>query len=326
MYDIIIIGGGVAGFTAALFAARRGLQVLVIAKDVAGQANSTDLIENYPGIPEIGGFELVNNIRQQAEGFGAEFLEAEVSRVSAGGGSAFGGKPKFFVVTAYGRQIKTRAVILAHGKTPRDLGVDGENELKGKGVSYCATCDAPLYKNKIVAVVGVGDMAADAAILLSKFAKKVFVLSKTDKFIAHPALHKSLFKKPNVQLVPFIQIRQITGTTIVSGMELEDLKTGEIYNLTVDGIFVELGYVVDSNLTQNVVKLDDQAQVKVGPDQATSVPGIFAAGDATNRPYKQAAISAGEGANAALACFDWLMRQQGQEGLTSDWTQIKKVK
>ena len=317
MYDGIIIGGGVAGFTAALFAARRGLSVLVIAKDVAGQANSTDLIENYPGIPEVGGFELVNNIREQAEGFGSEFLAAEVSRVKPGG--------EGFVVTAYGRQLKTRAVILAHGKTPRDLSVAGENEYKGRGVSYCATCDAPLYKNKIVAVVGVGDVAADAALLLSKYAKKVFVLSKTDKFVAHPALNKALFKKPNVELAPFVQVRQITGTEMVSGMELENLKTGQVHNLSVEGIFVELGYVVDSNLTQNVVKLDDQGQVRVSANQATSVPGLFAAGDATDRPYKQAAISAGEGANAALACYDWLMRQEGREGLTSDWTQIKRI-
>lgn len=318
MHDLIIIGGGVAGFTAAIFATRRGLKTLVIAKDIAGQANYTDLIENYPGVPEVGGFELVNSIREQAESFGAEFLEAEVTRVKPVDGS--------FVVTAYAQQMKARALILAHGKTPRDLGVPGESELKGKGVSYCATCDAPLFKGKTVAVVGIGDIAADAAILLSKYAKRVLVLSKNDRFTAHPSLSKALFKKANVELVPYIQVQAVLGSGQVSGLLLEDLRTGKTYEQPLDGMFVELGYVVDSNLTQNVVKLDEQGQVIVGPGQETSVPGIFAAGDATNRPYKQAAISAGEGAAAALGVYDWLMQQDGRQGLTSDWTQIKKLK
>jgi thioredoxin reductase (NADPH) len=318
MFDVIIIGGGVAGFTSAIFAARRGLKVFVIGKDIAGQANFTDTIENFPSVEETGGFELVNRIKKQAEKFGASFLQAEVSKI----------KPSddFFVVTAYGKQYKSESLILAYGKTPKDLGVPGENELKGKGVSYCATCDAPLFKNKVVAVAGIGDIATDAGLLCSKFAKKVYMLSKTDKLLGHSGLIKALFKKKNVELVPFIQIQKILGSDKLSGLKLLRLKTNQHSELALDGLFVELGYIVDSNLVKNIVKLDEQEQIIVSSDQSTSVSGIFAAGDATNRPYKQAAISAGEGASAALACYDWLQHRRGGVGLTSDWTQIKRVK
>ncbi|MBX4191687.1 MAG: NAD(P)/FAD-dependent oxidoreductase, partial [Candidatus Doudnabacteria bacterium] len=186
--------------------------------------------------------------------------------------------------------------------------------------------DAPLYKGKVVAVAGVGDVAADAGLLLSKYARKVYILSKNDKFNAHPALTKALFKKPNVELIPFIQIQQLKGDSVLKEMDLMDLNTGKVQKLVVDGLFVELGYVVSSNFVKNIVELDEQEQIIVNADQSTSCPGIFAAGDVTNNLYKQAVISAGEGAMAALACYDWLMRQHGGVGLTSDWTQIKRLK
>lgn len=318
MFDVIIVGAGVAGFSAALYASRRGLKTLVIGKDVAGQANFTDAIENFPGIEEVGGFELVSQIRGQAEKFGVRFLEAEVSKIKAANDS--------FVVTAYGKQYKAESLILAYGKTPQDLDIPGEQELKGRGISYCATCDAPLYKNKVVAVAGVGDIAADAGILCAKYAKKVYILSKTDKFIALPALTKALFKRKNVELLPNIQIQEILGQEKLTGLKLLHLGSGRQSELALDGLFVELGYMVDSNLMKNIVELDGQDQIVVDQNQATSIPGIFAAGDATSRMYKQAVISAGDAAAAALACYDWLQRKTGNAGLTSDWTQIKRIK
>lgn len=318
MYDVIIVGGGVAAFSAAIFTARRGLSVLVLAKDLAGQANFTDLIENYPGILETGGYPLISTIKKQAENFGAKVEIAEVTKVKETAGG--------FVVSAYGKQYKSTALVLAFGKTPRDLLVSGEEEFKGKGVSYCAVCDAPLYKNKTVAVVGVGDIALEAGLLCAKYAKKVYMLSKTDKLTGHPGLVKALAGKKNVELVPFVRIDEIAGKTVVEELKLKDLKLNKPRHLPINGIFVELGYVVKSEFAANLVKLDDLGQIIVGPNQGTSKQGVLAAGDVTNRPYKQAVVSAGEGAAAGLAVFDWLMRQKGGKGLTSDWTEIKKVK
>ncbi|HEX5429926.1 MAG TPA: FAD-dependent oxidoreductase [Patescibacteria group bacterium] len=318
MYDVIIIGGGVAAFSAALFSGRRGLKVLVIGKDVGGQANSTDTIENYPGLEESGGFELVSSIRRQAEKWGLEFIEAEVSKV----------KPveNGFVVEAFGNQYKSQSLILAFGKTPRDLEVPGESEFKGRGISYCANCDAPLHKGQTVAVAGFGDVSLDAILLLSKYAKHIYALSKTDKLFGHPMLLKSVVKKSNVELVPFVEIQEITGQSRIEKLKLLERNTGTRKDLLVDGLFVELGYVVNAEFVKDLVALDDNSQVVVGADQSTSTPGVFAAGDCTNRPYKQAAISAGEGAAAALACYDYLARLSGRTGLTSDWTQIKRIK
>src|SRR3989338_3186270 len=318
MFNVIIIGGGMAAFSAAIYAARRGLSILVLAKDIGGQANSTDLIENYPGVSETGGYNLVNSVRAQAINFGAQVKMAEVEKIKSAAGS--------FIVYAYGKQYKGSAVILAFGKTPRDLDVPGEQEFKGKGVSYCATCDAPFYKGKSVAVVGVGDLSIEAALLCGKFAKKVYVLSKTDKLIGHTSLVKALLRRKNVQIVPFVRIEEIKGRQSVEELKLLDLKTNKRMSLPIAGIFVELGYVVKSDFVKGLVKLDESGQIMIGPDQATSRRGVFAAGDATNRPYKQAVISAGEGAAAALAAFDYLMRQKSGEGLTSDWTEIKKIK
>jgi thioredoxin reductase (NADPH) len=318
MYDVIIVGGGVAAFTSALFCGRRGLKVLVIGKEVGGQANFTDTIENYPGLLAIGGYELVSSIRGQAEKWGSEYLEAEVTKIKQ--------TETGFVVTAYGKQYKSKTVILAFGKSPRDLGVPGEEEFKGRGVSYCATCDAPLYKNKIVAVAGIGDTSLDAVLLCSKYSKKVYALSKTDKLQGHPGLLKAISKKKNVEIVPFIQIQEIVGKDHVANLKLHDLNTGKQLDLPIEGLFVELGYVVNAEFVKDLVQLDNQSQIVVGADQSTTVPGVFAAGDATNNLYKQATISAGEAATAALACYDYLARLSGNIGLTSDWTQIKRIK
>jgi thioredoxin reductase (NADPH) len=319
MYDIIIVGGGMAAYSAALFAGRRGLKVLVLAKDIGGQANSTDVIENYPGISTTGGYELVASIRKQAEGWGVQTEIAEVQKL----------KPVpdgDFVIQAFDKQYKSKAVILAFGKTPMDLSVPGESELKGKGVSYCATCDAPLYKGRTVIVAGYGDFGLEAALLCAKYAKKVYTLSKTDKLIGHPALAKKVLKHKKIELVPNVQIQEICGEGYLDHIKCHDLKTGQQIKMQAQGLFVEIGYIVNSGWLQNVVELDEHGQIVIGPDQSTSLDGVFAAGDATNRPYKQAVISAGEGASAALAAHDWFMRQRGSTGLSSDWTEIRKVK
>jgi thioredoxin reductase (NADPH) len=318
MYDIIIVGGGVAAFTSALFSGRRGLKVLVVAKDIGGQANWTDLIENFPGHEGIGGHALVKSIKEQAERWGIETLHAEVDQVKA--------VESGFVIHAYGKQYKSKAVILAFGKTPRDLEVPGEQEFKGKGVSYCSNCDGPLFKKKTAVVAGYGDIGLDTALLLSRFAKKVYTLSKTDKLAGHPGLVKAVGKKKNVELVPNVSVQFLKGDGTLKEVHLLDNQTNQKSILKTDGLFVELGYVVHSEFLKGVVNLDEQGQVITDKNQATSVPGIFAAGDATDSTYKQAVITAGEAATAALAAYDWIMEGMGGKGLTSDWTQIKRIK
>lgn len=318
MLDLIVVGGGIAAFSAALFAARRGLNVAVLAKDLGGQARFTDLIENYPGLGEIGGLELVEKVKKQAEQWNIKFFLGELAKLKPA--------PNSFVLTAHGMQYKTKAVILAFGKTPRDLNVPGEEQFKGKGVSYCVSCDGPLYKRKIVTVAGVGDLSLEAALSAARWAKKVLVLSKTDKLVGHPVLQKAVQKKRNIEVVPFVQILSIRGGTRLETLELLDLKTNRKKDLKTDGLFVELGYVVKSDFLRGLVDLNDSGEVMVNKQQATSLAGVFACGDCTDRPYKQAVISAGDGAAAALGAYDYLMRLEGKTGLTSDWTEIKRVK
>lgn len=320
MYDLIIVGGGIAAYSGALFAGRRGLQVLVLAKDIGGQANYTDVIENYPGIAATGGYGLVSQMKKQAEAWSVTTEYTEAVKLKAVNGGADG-----FVVQGTDKQYKGKAVVLAFGKTPMDLGVPGEQELKGRGVSYCATCDAPLYKGKTVVIAGYGDLGLEAALLCAKHAKKVITLSKTDKLVGHPGLVSKVKQHKKIELVGNIQIQELVGEESLQAIKCVDLKTGHPVTLESNALFVEIGYVVNSVWLDGVVNLDSDGHIIVGADQSTSVPGVFAAGDVTNRPYKQAVISAGEGAAAALAAHDWLLRQQGGAGLSSDWTQMKKT-
>ncbi len=317
MTDVLIIGGGIAAYSSALFAARRGLEVSVLAKDIGGQANSTDVIENFPGIALTGGYELVSKIKKQAEGWGVKTEIAEASKLKTA--------PDGFVVQAYGKQYKSKTVILAFGKSPMDLNVPGEHELKGRGVSYCATCDAPLFKGRTVIVAGYGDIGLEAALICAKFAKKVYTLSKTDKLIGHPALVKKVLKHKKIELVPHTQIQEVCGEKYLQHLKCHNLLTGQQVKYETEGLFVEIGYMVNSKWLEGFCELDELGQVVIDANQETSVPGVFAAGDVTNRPYKQAVISAGEGAAAALAAHDHIMKQRGGAGMTSDWTQIKKI-
>ncbi|MGE5297860.1 MAG: NAD(P)/FAD-dependent oxidoreductase [Acidobacteriaceae bacterium] len=317
MFDTIIIGGGIAGFTAALFAARRGLSVLVIAKDIGGQANSTDLIENFPGIGQTSGFGLVATIRKQAEKFGINLVIAEATKIKKISGG--------FVVTAFGSQYKSQTLILCLGKTPKDMGVSGEEFYKGRGISYCVDCDGPLFKKKQVAVVGAGEYVLDSTLTLSKFCRNVFCLIPSEKLFGHPALIKAVQNRKNVSVMSYSQVLSIQGAEKVEGLEYLNLAN-EKQILKIDGIFVELGYSIKPELYQELLETDELGQIVTGSGQSTSVSGIFAAGDITDSPYKQAVISSGQAASAALSAFDYLMRQKGATGLSSDWTQIKILK
>lgn len=321
MYDTIIVGAGAAGLTAALYTARRAMKTLLVSQDVGGQAATTDEIENYPGVDFIAGPDLMNKFKSQAEKFGASFVFAEVIKIEKELDEL--GKPWFEVKTNT-ESFSGRTVILAFGLAHRHLGVPGEQEFGGKGVSYCATCDAPLFKNRSVAVVGGGNSAVDAALLLAKFCPKVYLIHRRNDFRAEAFLVQQL-NQPNIELVLEAEVKEVKGDVRVKEVVVYDVnKPLETTSLAVEGLFVEVGFIANTKLIDGLVELDERRQVKVTPDGVTSEPGIFGAGDVTTLSYKQIVISAGSGATAALKAYEYLQKLMGFRGVTTDWGMTKK--
>lgn len=299
MYDLIVVGAGPAGLTAAIYAARRALKTLVISKDFGGQAIYASQIENYPGIESISGFELIDKFKKQAEKFGAEFHSVEVKEINLEGSG-------FKIQDKEGHFFNCRALILCFGAVPKKLGVSGEEKFKGRGVSYCATCDAPFYKNKIVAVIGGGNAALDAALLLSKFAKKVYLIHRRAEFKAEAVRVAQVKTRENIELILNSVVQEVKGDKKVSGMVVSNVEDGAEREFEVDGIFVEIGHIIESDFVRNLVKIDEHGQIIINQKCETNLPGVFAAGDATVVPYKQIVIAAGEGAKAALSAYSYL--------------------
>ncbi len=295
MYDVVIIGGGPAGLSAGMYTARRGLKTAVISLDIGGQITKTSEIENYPGLGLITGADLAKKIFDQSKNFGVEFVFGEAKSIEK--------KDDLFIVQTSTKEVHGKTLILALGKKPRELGVPGEEKLKGHGVSYCATCDAPFFKGKVLSIVGDGNSAVSAAITAAAFAKQVNILSKREVFKAEEALMDKLSALKNVEIIDNVQVAEIVGESKVESIKLNNGKQIES-----DGILIEIGYVVDRKLFENIVKIDEKGQIVCDSAQTTSVPGLFAAGDVTNSPYKQIVIAAGEGAKAALSCFSYLQK------------------
>jgi len=320
-YDVVIVGGASAGLTAAMYASRQGLKTLVITKDIGGQALLTNAIENYPPFEHIGGFELMQKFEEQAKNFGAEFVYEEVLSVTED--------------KEYGFKIKTNnddkeysgyALILAFGKTPRDLDVKGEKELNGRGVSYCAVCDGPFFKNKKVAVVGVGDPALEAALYLKGLASQLYIIHRLDKPVGSEESINLLQSKDNENKVSFISnstVKSINGTSKLESLTLYNSKSKSESKLDVDGIFVEMGYVARTDIVKDLVKLNDNKEIIIDKYCATSNDGVFAAGDVTDVPYKQAIISAGQGAIAALSAYNYIQRRKGKPSIRTDWRSVR---
>ena len=315
------MGGASAGLTAAMYASRQGLKTLVITKDIGGQALLTNAIENYPPFEHIGGFELMQKFEEQAKNFGAEFVYEEVLSVTED--------------KEYGFKIKTNnddieysgyALILAFGKTPRDLDVKGEKELNGRGVSYCAVCDGPFFKNKKVAVVGVGDPALEAALYLKGLASQLYIIHRSEKPAGSEESINLLQSKDNKNKVSFISnsiVKSINGTSKLESLTLYDSKSKSESKLDVDGIFVEMGYVARTDIVKDLVKLNGSKEIIIDKYCATSNGGVFAAGDVTDVPYKQAIISAGQGAIAALSAYNYIQRRKGKPSIRTDWRSVR---
>lgn len=304
-YDVIIIGGAAAGLTAGMYAARRSLKTLIITRDIGGQAMESDSIENYPGFIKISGQELMKKFEEQAMKSGAEMVFGNVTGIME--------KNKEFYVKADDVEYKSKSLILAFGKTPRNLGVPGEEEFVGKGVSYCIICDIPLYKNKTVAVVGGGNAALEGALDGGCIAKKVYLIHRRDEFKGFECLVEEVKKEKTVEFLLSHNVTEIKGNERVKSIVVKDVKTNKTKELAVDGVFIEIGSEVKTDFIKDLVKLDNKDHIIINnncetyyPDKNEIRPGIFAAGDVTNVPFKQIVVSAGDGCKAALQAYNYI--------------------
>lgn len=312
MYDVIIVGGGPAGLTAALYTARRSLRTLIISKDIGGQAATTTLIENYPGVGAIDGFELMERFKQQAMENGAEFKIGEVHRVARKSTDSF-------IVHYNEEQVETRTVLLAFGLTPRSLDIPGEEKFIGKGVTFSTGEMLGAMHNKIAVVVGGGNSAIESVNLLAAVAKKVYLVHRRNRFRAEEALVRKLETHSNVEQLLNSQLTEISGTTRVTGVTVRS-EAGASRQLNVDGVFINVGFMSKTDLVEAVVDLNEKNEVIIESDCSTKTPGIFAAGDITIQHYKQVIVSAGEGCKAALACYTYIMQKDGKEiKADQDW-------
>ncbi len=314
IYDIIIIGGGPAGLTAGLYASRRALKTLVLVKDLGGQASITYDVENYPGVELIDGFSLMKKFAEQAQKFGAEIRYGEVSKIEK--------IENLFLVKTMENNFFGRSLVLAFGLQHCDLNVSGEQEYKGRGVSYCATCDGPLYRGKTVAVIGGGNSALDAAEYLAKLAEKVYLIHRRDQFRGEEIVIKKLEKNPKIEMVLSSEIKEIKGDQFVRSIIIKDNGHNRLKEIEVGGIFVEIGYAPKTELVKNIVKLNQKGEIITDKDTNTSQKGIFACGDVTDCSYKQIVISAGEGAKAALQAYKYICLQKGAK-ILPDWERKK---
>lgn len=300
VYDMIVVGGGPGGYTAALYAARSGLDVLVLEKlSAGGQMALTETIENYPGFAEgVGGFELAEIMQRQAERFGAksEYAEVEKMELSA--------SPKVLHTSAGTFYAKT--VVLATGANPRKLGVAGEDELVGRGVAYCASCDGMFYKDKTVVVVGGGNTAAEDALILSRIAKKVILVHRRDTLRATKVYHQPLMQTGNVEFRWNSVITELLHDEKLTGVRLENVKTGEQELLPCDGVFVSVGRVPVTELVQGQLELDAGGYVVADETTATSIPGVYAVGDVRTKQLRQVVTAVADGAVAVHQAEQYL--------------------
>lgn len=300
LYDMIVVGGGPGGYTAALYAARSGLDVLVLEKlSAGGQMALTETIENYPGFAEgVGGFELAEIMQRQAERFGAksEYAEVEKMELSA--------SPKVLHTSAGTFYAKT--VVLATGANPRKLGVAGEDELVGRGVAYCASCDGMFYKDKTVVVVGGGNTAAEDALILSRIAQKVILVHRRDTLRATKVYHQPLIQTENVEFRWNSVITELLQDEKLTGVRLENVKTGEQELLPCDGVFVSVGRVPVTELVQGQLELDAGGYVVADETTATSIPGVYAVGDVRTKQLRQVVTAVADGAVAVHQAEQYL--------------------
>ena len=300
LYDVIVIGGGPGGYTAALYAARANLSVAILEKlSPGGQMGTTDVIDNYPGFPQgVNGFELAMQMKEGAERFGAQTQLAEVTQVELAG--------QVKTIHTSGGDYQARTVVLATGAHPRELGLPGERELRGRGVSYCATCDGMFYRGKTVVVVGGGNTAVSDVLYLSRLCEKVYLVHRRDTLRASKVYLDPLQKAENVEFVWDSEVKQLLRDQAVTGVRVRNKKTGEERDIPCGGVFVAVGYLPNTELYRGQVELDEAGYVLADETTQTNLPGVFAVGDLRKKPLRQVVTAASDGAVAAHFIAEYL--------------------
>jgi thioredoxin reductase (NADPH) len=311
IYDLIIVGTGVAGLSASIYASRYKLNHLLVGQVPGGQGMLASNVENYPGFASIKGSDLMQKMIDQAQSYDLKILNKQIDRLAK--------TEEYFEVGAEGEKFQAKTLILAMGAAYRRLGLEGEEKLIGRGVSYCSTCDAPFFKDKTVAVIGGGDSAITGAMHLSSFASKVYIIHRREVFRAEPAWIERAKQKSNIEYIMSTQVTKIQGVEKVTGITLDKPFNGQT-NLVLDGVFVEIGQVPASSLAAEIgIKTDEQGYIETNPSMETNVKGVFSAGDLSivpgEVPLRQFITSAADGARAAAGVYQLLYK----EGPVPSW-------
>jgi len=301
IFDVAIIGGGPAGLTAAIYTARETLSTVLLEKSMTGGIPAiVDLIENYPGFQEgVPGLELMQKMRAQADRFGTLFSEfEEVSKIIP--------DQQHFKLITENKRYLAKSVIIATGGVPRNLEIESEKEFLGRGVSYCATCDGPLYRDADLIVVGGGNAAVQEALFLTKFAKRVTIVHRRDKLRAQPILQERAFKNEKIKFAWDSVVSNIFGANQVEGVEIRNVKTGEKISLPAEGVFIFIGWVPNTAFVHGLIDLDEEGHIITDCEMRTNVPGIMAVGDVRSKTVRQIANAVGDGAIGALSASKYV--------------------
>lgn len=312
MYELIIIGGGPAAITAAIYAARKKIKTLILAKSFGGQMLESYLIDNYPGLPALPGVKLMEKFVEHLKQYEKATSKGDFDLAMKEGEAAqsISQESQTFLLKTDRAAYSARAVIIATGKTERKLEIPGAADFEGKGITYCATCDAPIFRDKVVAVIGGGDSGQDTALQLLDYASKIYILSRYEDLKgSNRELQEKLKNNPKIEILKETEPKEIFGEKFVKGMICKNLKSREEKKIEVSGIFVEIGSIPSANFIDGLIKRNEKGEIIVDHNSgATSCSGIFAAGDVTDISAKQIVVAAGEGAKAALGAYEYLKK------------------
>ncbi len=302
IYDVVVVGGGPSAISSAIYTARKGLKVTLIADSIGGQVITTNSIENIIGIPKTTGYDFTTNLEKHLSEYDINVVKGKlVNEIQIKDCCKW-------LITTDGNKYRTKSIILATGAKHKKLNIKGEEEFSAKGVHYCATCDGPFYRNLDVVVVGGGNSGVEAAIDLSNIAKSVTLIEYAPNLKADTLLQEKIIENPKIKIIVNAKLEEIKGEQFVTNLDYIDRKTDELNNVKTDGVFVEIGLLPNTKDFENVVELNKTGEIKIDNLNKTNIDGIFAAGDCTDVAYKQIIIALGEGAKAGLSAFDYIMK------------------